>query len=430
MRRLYTLFLYLLLPYILFRLYWKGRRNPDYRQRIAERFMLNKVATPIDIWLHGVSLGEVVAATPLIEQLLAKQYRLLITTMTPAGSQYVQHKFAERVAHQYVPYDLPWCTKRFFKAWRPRVGIIMETELWPNLIHAAFQADIPVALMNARISDKAFQQYQKVGFFFKPVLERLRFIGAQSELDAQRYRDLGASPEAVAMLGNMKFDLISPPPLTEQLASFKSTWGSHRPVFIAASTHDDEEKQLLDHLKRLQQAIPEIILLIAPRRPERFNEVFQLCQRQGWKTARRSQAHALDTSTEVFVLDSLGELLGFYQLSDYAFVGGSLVPIGGHNVLEPIAVNVPTLCGPFMQNSKTICTDLKKANALQWSSDVEDLVQRLIHLYQHPEENKAQTLHATAVLKANQGTVVKYISCVEQLINEAGKKNWSFARSE
>ncbi len=418
MRRLYTFILYLLLPYILLRLYRKGRLNPGYRQRIAERFMLNSVNRSVDIWIHAVSLGEVVAVTPLIERLLTKNHRLLVTTMTPTGSQQVQNTFGARVAHQYIPYDLPWCTKRFFKLWQPQLGIIMETELWPNLIYSASQYDIPLALVNARISDKAFQQYQKVRFFFKPVLEKMVFIGAQSEIDAQRYRELGAPADAVFMLGNMKFDIMPPSPLTEQLISFKSTWGSHRPVFIAASTHDDEEKQLLSQLERLQKSIPEIILLIAPRRPERFDEVFRLCQREGWNTARRSQPDTLNTLTDVLVLDSLGELLGFYQLSDYAFVGGSLIPIGGHNVLEPIAVNVPTLCGPFMQNSKTVCADLKKANALQWSHDVEDLVNRLINLFQNPDDSKTQIQNAMSVLKANQGTLTKYVERLENMLRK------------
>lgn len=416
MRRLYTLFLYLLVPYILLRLVWKGRRHPAYRQRIAERFMLNTLPGQVDIWVHAVSLGEVVAATPLIEQLLAKKYRLMVTTMTPSGSQHVQIKFSDRVLHQYVPYDLPWCTKRFFKAIQPRVGVILETELWPNLICTAKKANIHLALVNARLSDKAFHQYQKIKFFFKPVLESIDFIGAQSELDAQRYRDLGAPDKTVSMLGNIKFDLMMPQSLLERFAPYKKSWGHDRIVFIAASTHDDEEKQLLSQLKRLQQAIPGLILLIAPRRPERFDAVFQLCQQQGWKTVRRSQAESITPSAEVVVLDSLGELLGFYQLSDYAFVGGSLVPIGGHNVLEPIALDVPVLCGPFMQNSKAICTDLKKAHALQWSSDVNDLIQRLIYLHQHPKERLAQIKHARDVLQANQGTVAKYVERIERFM--------------
>ncbi len=416
MRRLYTLFLYLLIPFILIRLFLKGRRNPAYRQRIRERFMLGKMPEKADIWLHAVSLGEVVAATPLIEQLLAKKYRLLITTMTPSGSQHVQAKFADRVQHQYLPYDLPWCVKRFFKAMNAKVGVILETELWPNLIHNAHVSGMKLALVNARISDKAFGQYLKAKVFFAPVLKEFTFIGAQSELDASRYLALGAPPSVVSTLGNMKFDLTLPASLAERFSSFKAAWGESRPVLIAASTHDNEEKQLLTHLKQLQQAIPDLVLLIAPRRPERFEEVYQLCQRQSFCTARRSQPESITTAAEVVVLDSLGELMGFYQLSDYAFVGGSLIPVGGHNVLEPIAVNVPVLTGPFMQNSKTICTDLQKAEALQWCKNVEDLVQKLIYLSQHPEQRQAQIANASAVLKANQGTVVQYVARVEALM--------------
>lgn len=416
-RRLYTCFLYLLVPFILARLYWKGRSNPGYSQRIAERFSLGKeLPQSVDIWLHAVSLGEVVAATPLIEQLLAKQYRMLVTTMTPSGSQHVSTKFGTRVQHQYLPYDLPWCLKRFFKRLNARVGIIMETELWPNLIYEAKKANLQMALVNARLSDKGYQQYQKTGQLFKPVLNQFTFIGAQSELDANRYLSLGASKKIVSILGNMKFDLIHPGSMLDRFSMFKDAWGNQRPVFIAASTHDDEESQLLSRLKKLQQAIPSVILLIAPRRPERFQEVFTLCQRMGFKTALRSKPDSITPDADVVVLDSLGELLGFFQLSDYAFVGGSLIPIGGHNVLEPIAMGIPAFCGPFMQNSKTICNDLKTAKALQWANDADDLIDRLIDMHQHPMQRAEQIANATAVLKSNQGTVVKYVGEIEKLL--------------
>jgi len=417
MRKMYTAFFYFMVPFILLRLYWKGRRHPAYRQRIGERFSIGStLPKSVDIWLHAVSLGEVVAATPLIEGLLALNQRILITTMTPSGSQQVQTKFGDRVAHQYVPYDLPWCLRRFFKRLNARVGIIMETELWPNLIHYAKLADLQLVLVNARISDKAFKQYQMARVFFKPVLEQFTLIGAQSELDAQRYIAVGAPPSRVRVLGNMKFDLIHPGSMLVRFSEFKEAWGAKRPVFIAASTHDDEEEQLLSRLTRLRDAISGMVLLIAPRRPERFQAVYELSQRLGFKTALRSKPETITTDVDVVVLDSLGELLGFFQLSDYAFVGGSLVPVGGHNVLEPIAMEVPVFCGPFMQNSKTICTDLKTAQAIQWTDNADELIRILIEMHQNPAQRTQQIANASAVLKANQGTIVEYLRAIEGLL--------------
>ncbi len=416
MRRIYSFFLYLFVPFILIRLYWKGRRFPAYRQRIAERFSLGEnLPNQVDIWVHTVSLGEVVAATPLVEALLASHHRILITTMTPSGSQQVTTKFGSRVLHQYVPYDLPWCLRRFFKRIGARVGIIFETELWPNLIYHAKLANLELALVNARISDKAFTHYQKTAKLFKPFLGLFTFIGAQSALDAERYLALGAPIDIVRVLGNMKFDMPYPQLSSDKFHSFKEAWGIARPVFIAASTHDDEESQLLSRLSELRQAIPGLILLIAPRRSERFQTVFTSTQRLGFKAALRSQPKSITEDTEVVVLDSMGELLGFFQLSDYAFVGGSLVPIGGHNVLEPIVMGIPAFCGPFMQNSKTICTELKAAKALQWAQNADDLIQRVIHMHQHPIHRAEQIASATAVLKANQGTVQVYLDEISHL---------------
>ena len=412
-RHIYTILLYLLTPFILLRLYWKGRRLPAYRQRIGERFSLGKIASPeVDVWLHAVSLGEVVAATPLIDALLTKQLRVLVTTMTPTGSQQVMTRFGQRVAHQYIPYDLPCALRRFFNTINAKVGVIMETELWPNLIDQAIKAHVPLLLINARISDKAFQSYEKARFFFKPVLAQFMDIFAQSEADAQRFITLGAPADRVHALGNMKFDLqiqVSNSACFEQL---KTTWGAQRPVLMAASTHDDEENQLLTRLTQLKTAIPDLILLIAPRHPERFKTVYELSQRQGFETGLRSHPETINTAVDVVILDSLGELLGFYQISDYAFVGGSLVPIGGHNVLEPIAMQVPVFCGPFMQNSKSICADLCTAGALQLVDDVDALCKAITTMYRDSALRVRQVNNATAVLEANRGSVERCLDAI------------------
>ena len=415
MRYLYTSLLYLMTPFIVLRLYWKSIRLPAYRQRIGERFSRHAVA-PVDVWVHAVSLGEVVAATPLIQSLLERGLRVMVTTMTPTGSQQVVSRFGSRVSHQYVPYDLPWVVRRFFKAMNPRLGIIMETELWPNLNFQASQLKIPVLLVNARLSDKAFKQYEKVRFIFKPILNQLTRILAQSKEDARRFVALGAELSRVHAVGNLKFDM--PPVVIDSALStgFSNAWGKDRVVVIAASTHDNEEEQLLSRLAILQLAIPHVLLLIAPRHPERFQSVYQLCQHYPFKTGLRSKPEAIDVHSEVIVLDSLGELSMFYSLSDYAFVGGSLVPVGGHNVLEAIAMNVPVLCGPCMNNSQSVCDELCAADAIEQAENADDLIQKLIALHDNPQRREQQMKHALAVLQANQGTLLRCMEEVESIL--------------
>lgn len=416
MRYLYTLFLYLLLPFFILRLFWKSRRLPSYRQRILERFSLGqqRVQTPVDVWLHAVSLGEVVAAMPLIDELLAKKWRVLVTTMTPTGSQQVIKRFGSQVEHQYVPYDFPWVLRRFFKATKPRLGIIMETELWPNLINQAHRNNVPLLLVNARLSDHSFKRYKKVSFMFKPILNQLTAIFAQSEDDAKRFMELGAS--TVAVLGNIKFDLQLQISANKECEQLRGQWGKERPVVIAASTHQGEEKQLLSRLSMLRSKIPNILLLIVPRHPERFDEVFQLSESHGFITGRRSQQSTINEKTEVIIVDSMGEMLGFYQTSDYAFVGGSLVPIGGHNVLEPIAVQVPVFCGPYMNNSKAICRDLCAAEAMVMVENVDELVTAIGDMHGNQAKREEQIVNASRVLAANKGTVDRYMVEIESIL--------------
>lgn len=414
MRLIYSFLMYLLTPYLLLRLWWKGRRLPAYRKRIAERFCLDSIPEQkLDVWVHAVSLGEVIAATPLINAMLDKHWSIMITTMTPTGSERVKAQFGDRVLHRYVPYDLPGVLRRFFRPIKPRVAIIMETELWPNLIHYARAAGVPVLLANARLSERSVNGYLKFKFLFKPVLNQFTAILAQSLDDAQRFNALGANEGVVRVLGNMKFDLQTNTVNSEACNALQSKWGSQRPVVIAASTHDDEESRILLQLKRLQQAIPGVILLIAPRHPERFQTVYQLCRHSGLHTGLRSLSDTLSPDNEVVVLDSLGELLGWYQVSDYAFVGGSLVPVGGHNVLEPIAMHVPVLSGNHIHNFKTICGDLEKAAAIQLVAQADELIDAIIALHQDAELRERTVNNATKVLESNKGSVIKHLQTVE-----------------
>lgn len=417
MRRFYTFFLYLLMPFVILRLFLRSRKNPDYRKRIAERFAVNKnLPQNIDVWLHGVSLGEIVAATPLLEELLKLEKKVLVTTMTPTGSKQVLNKFANRVSHQYVPYDLPTFLNRFFKSINAKAGIIMETEIWPNLIHCAHAHGVQLGLVNARISDKAYAQYTKTGKFFRTTLNKFNFIAAQTEIDAARYLQLGVDKDKVSVVGNIKFDIQYPGLKLKDFSSLQNSWGEQRPVFIAASTHDNEEMQLLQNLNKLQRLVPDILLLIAPRHIERFNNVYELSKKLGFNTALRSKVATINSRTDVVVLDSIGELLGFFKLSNYAFVGGSLVPIGGHNVLEPIVMDVPVFCGPFMQNSKAICDELLAANAIVIAKDVDDLLTQLIEMSTDDRVRVKQIANAKAVLEANRGVLGKYLDKVLSII--------------
>lgn len=418
MRRLYTVILYVLLPYLVIRLWWKGRRLPAYRQRVLERFFLQKKKpNRVDVWLHAVSLGEVVAATPLIEALLAQKWQIMITTMTPTGSQQVITRFQGRVLHQYIPYDYPAVLRRFFQCIQPRVGIVMETELWPNLIYAASAASVPLVLVNGRISDKAMRQYRWVRRFFRPILSLFHVILAQSEWDAERFRAFGSNA-MVHSVGNLKFDLIMPSREGKDMLWLRECLGATRTWVVAASTHEGEEQALLMVLPKLKQHLPDALLVLVPRHPERFAAVYALSQRLGFKTGLRSQSQQLNADMDVVIIDTMGELLSVYQVSDYAFVGGSLVPVGGHNVLEPIALQVPVFCGPFMQNSKTVCEELKQAGALKQVATAEDWIDALLEMHQHPMQRLAQVQHATQVLNLHQGAVTRCLAWIEPCLRD------------
>ncbi|KGP63116.1 3-deoxy-D-manno-octulosonic acid transferase [Legionella norrlandica] len=414
MRLVYSFLMYLLTPYLFFRLWWKGRKLPSYRRRIGERFCLGlKEITPIDVWIHAVSLGEVIAATPLIDAMLDKQWSVLVTTMTPTGSERVMARFGNKVIHRYLPYDLPFILKQFFRKIKPRIGVIMETELWPNLVHYAHIANVALFLVNGRLSERSMQGYRKFKCLFKPILNQFSGLLVQSEEDAQRFIDLGAHCDLVHVLGNMKFDLQINSINAEKFKGLKDHWGDDRVVVIAASTHENEESQILSQLRRLQEAIPEIVLLIAPRHPERFQTVYQLSVQAGFNTGYRSDLDTISRENEVVVLDSLGELLGFYQISDFAFVGGSLVSVGGHNVLEPIAMNIPVLSGNQVHNFKTICRDLNEAQAIKLVNNADELTEAIIKMYQDKESQRKMIKNAAIVLERNKGAVAKYLQYIE-----------------
>jgi 3-deoxy-D-manno-octulosonic-acid transferase len=413
LRAIYSFFMVLLSPYLLFRLWWKGRKLPAYRERIAERFALSK-PKPADIWVHAVSLGEVIAASPMIEALLQLNYSVMVTTMTPSGSLQVKKRFSDSVRHQYIPYDLSWTMASFCRNLKPKLGIVMETELWPNLVYQARAASIPLILANARLSHRSYQGYARFGFFFKPILNQFSWILAQAQEDADRFTALGASK--VQVLGNMKFDLQKTKQDHPVFHDLQAQWGEKRIILIAASTHEDEESQLLNQLRRLQAGIPELLLLIAPRHPERFQTIYDASMQMGFKTAKRSLPKTISVDTEVVIIDSIGELLGFYALSDYAFVGGSLVPIGGHNIMEPISCKVPVFSGPYVFNMQAICNAFQEASGIILIHSADELAPSLIKLHQD-KKAKAQLIdNANTVFLAHQGALARHLTEIKAVL--------------
>ncbi len=354
MLTLYTWLLRLLVPAVLLRLTLRGLRNRGYWQRWGERFgFVARIDAPQVIWIHAVSVGEVRATPPLVRALAARypDRRIVLTTMTPTGSAQVKALFEDAVAHCYVPYDLPGVVDRFLERTHPQLALIMETELWPNLFHRCRARGIPVVVANARLSASSMRGYRRVAALTRRTLAQVTRLGAQSALDAERFRALGMPASRTAVTGSIKFELTLPASLFETAAALRRAWGAARPVWIAASTHEGEEATVLAAHAALRQRFPDLMLLLVPRHPERFAAVARLARQAGYRVALRSESRAgVPPDTDVFIGDSLGELLLFYAAADVAFVGGSLVATGGHNLLEPCAIGVPVVFGPHMFN--------------------------------------------------------------------------------
>jgi len=359
-------------------------RNPDYWKRWWERFGYSPVLGDVRpvLWIHAVSVGEVHATKPLINQLLKDypQYQILITTMTPTGALSVQQNFADTVKHRYLPYDLPGSVKRFITRIQPRLFVVMETELWPNLFYYCGVRSIPVILANARMSEKSTRGYMRLSILTRKTLTDISWIAAQSQADADRLIRLGAVPDRVTVTGNLKFDIKLPYSLVEQSESLRRKLSVNRPVWIAASTHEGEENIILDAFANVLNEHRQCLLIIAPRHPERCNKVVELCEKHGYQTMRKSQAVSFNKHMQVFVLDTLGELPMFYAASDIAFIGGSLVSAGGHNMMEPASLGVPVIIGPYVHNFMEISQLLQESGAAWIVSDAEQLAGKVNEL--------------------------------------------------
>jgi 3-deoxy-D-manno-octulosonic-acid transferase len=417
MRLIYSILFYLALPLICLRLLWRSRKLPDYRKRISERFGFYPFELKQCLWVHSVSVGETIAATPLIRSLMQHypSIPVLVTTMTPTGSARVKAAFADRVYHVYLPYDLPFAVNRFLNAMNPIVAIIMETELWPNLIAACDKRHIPIALMNARLSEKSARGYQRIASLTKTMLQSLAVIAAHGAPDANRFIELGAVKDRVYVTGNIKFDLDLPADLVGKGLELRDGLGADRFIWIAASTHEGEEEIILKAHQKLRAVNEHALLILVPRHPDRFELVGALCEKY-FQTEKRSQVTSVKKETAVYLGDTMGELLLMYAASDAALVCGSLIERGGHNILEPAALAKAILSGPHTFNFAEISLLFKSENALVTVTDAETLAKQLIHLYQHPDERSALGQRAYQVLAANRGALEKQVTLLHEAI--------------
>jgi 3-deoxy-D-manno-octulosonic-acid transferase len=418
----YTLLFYAITPLILARLLWRGRREPSYRARWNERFACYggaPLAGQGVIWFHAVSVGEAEAAFPLIRA-IARRFPdapILVTSTTPTGSGRVQAVLGDSVAHAYLPYDLPDAVARFLNRFRPRLAVVMETEIWPNLYHGCAARQIPLAIVNARLSARSAKGYRKLGGFTRATLANVNLIAAQTQADAERFISVGAKPEAVAVTvtGNIKYDLELPSDYFAQAGALREALFGQRPVWIAASTHDGEEALVLQVYARLREAHPDLLLVLAPRHPPRFDLVANLCLAAGWPLARRSQGQ--DTANaDVFLLDTLGELRLFYAAADLAFVGGSLVPVGGHNVLEPALAGVPVLFGPHMFNFEEAGRRLIEAGGALRVQDAGELGLRVDEWLRNPQERQQIGQNGRYFVETGRGALGRVEAALAELL--------------
>ncbi|MGO3701008.1 MULTISPECIES: lipid IV(A) 3-deoxy-D-manno-octulosonic acid transferase [Halomonas] len=389
-------------------------------QRLGRR--LGKLPTPPRIWLHCASVGEVRAARPLIEGLLVRypRHSLLLTTMTATGAQQAQALIEQqldhrpRLAHCFLPLDFPGAAKRFVHRVAPELAIMFETELWPNLLHACQQHGTPVAVVNGRLSPRAFKRYQKIAPLMARTLANVDWLAAKSADDAKRFEALGAAPDKTAVVGSLKFEVGLPPMGLVESERLLLEWEG-RPVWVAGSTRDGEEALLLEAHRQLLHQFPDALLVLVPRHPQRFDEVAALCEAKKWETSRRSQGEPVTPATQVYLGDTLGELAVLYGAGQVAFVGGSLVPLGGHNVLEPAALGKPVLSGPFIENFADVVEPLETAGALTLVADVDALVDALQCRFVDPKRCLQEGQAGQSAIKAQQGALARTLEGLEAL---------------
>ncbi|MGH8131499.1 MAG: lipid IV(A) 3-deoxy-D-manno-octulosonic acid transferase [Steroidobacteraceae bacterium] len=419
MNTVYNVLIYLAAPIAFLVELWRALRDPSYRERLGERFGLGPALSGPTIWIHAVSVGEVQAAEPLVWQLRKRhpRYQLLLTTVTPTGAARAKRLFGDQVQLRYVPFDLPGSVRRFFDCVQPRLAMILETELWPNLYAECGRRGVPLVLASARVSPRSVGRYRRLVPLFRQALSHGIVIAAQTETDAERFRSIGAAPERTHVTGNIKFDFQPPAGIEAQGLRWREQNAPGRPIWVAGSTHEGEEVLVLAAHRRVLERFPDALLLLVPRHPQRFDTVRELLAKRNYRCANRSSGAAISPGTSVMLGDTMGELMMFYAAADVAFVAGSLVPIGGHNLLEPASVGRPVLTGPHNFNSEEIAQLLLDAGAAFIVADTEQLAHAISGLLDTVELRKVMGAAGKGVLDANRGALDRLLKLVDPLLD-------------
>ena len=423
MRLTYNLAAYLLAPLYCGVLIWRGIKERGYREHFAERFGLGPRLERASLWVHAASVGEVQAALGLVRAVRARapHVPIVVTTITPAGAARARATLAEHgVSVRHLPLDLPGCVRRFFERVQPSLAIFLETEIWPNLYHECSRRGIPLLLASARLSARSARRYLRLRTLFARPFAAIDLIAAQTVTDAERFRSIGARTERIHVVGNIKFDFSLPEDLSARGREIRARLGEERRVWVAGSTHAGEEHAALRAHAKLREMHGDALLVLAPRHPQRFDEVAVLLERSGIRTARRSRGETPTLTTEVLLVDTLGELLEFYAAADLVFVGGSLVPIGGHNLLEPAALAKPILTGPHNFASADIARQLLERGAAEIVQDADELGSRATALLSNPELRARMGARGAAVVQENRGALARLLALIDPLLSRYG----------
>ena len=419
MRLTYNLFIYLISPLLIIHILIRALEDTNYIKRVSERFgFYNQEFRGEVVWIHAVSFGEVKAATPLVKELIRENpsKEFLFTCTTPTGSQLISDIFNDEVTNVYLPYDLKGSVKRFFNWANPKIAIIIETEIWPNIFQECGQRKVPLILASACISDRSQSLYKILFNLFKDTISQGIVVGAQTRADANKFLELGAHKDRTFVTGNLKFDVSPSDEIIDKANAFKNKHFKNRPVWIAGSTHPGEEQVILKAHKKLIKDFPDSLLIIAPRKPERFNSVHKKIIDSGDACIKWSDFESLEDNIKVLLIDTLGDLPFFYSASDIAFVGGSLFSIGGHNLLEPASFGTPVITGPSLQNVKEISTELIEVGGLLVVKDDQELSVQLNELFTDDSKKDQMVSSADKVMHDNKGSIENIMKLIKPFI--------------
>lgn len=421
MRLMYHTLTYILLPFLVLFWFAKSLLNKSYLDRLTQRFGFGyPELNSGSIWIHAVSVGEVQASIPLVNEL--KQHypykEIIITTVTPTGSKQVKNIFKNAVETSYIPFETNFAIKNFFNSIKPSVALIMETEIWPNLYKECGSRGIPLILVSARISEKSLINYKRFLPLFRDTLSHGILIAAQSQIDADRFLALGASKDRTWIMGNIKFDFELPEEILTKAKIYRSKIFPRRHIWIAASTHEHEEEIILEAHKNISKKIENLLLILVPRHPERFAKITQILKEKNWIYSKKSDDQDIPESCQVLLIDTIGELLFFYACSDVAFVGGSLLPVGGHNLLEPAAIGLPIVTGAHTFNQKEMTDRLTQVDALRIVHNANSLSSDVIFFLTNTEESKNAGQRGKLIVESNKGAIKSLMKRLYIIIGE------------